>query len=152
MKTHNQNILIVDDEFNNFQLIKEILANYKINVLYASCGIEAYEQCLKNENIAIVFMDIKMKGINGFETAIQIKNIRKDLPIIFQTAYAKEFLKDELMNKIGNGFLEKPIRKEILLSEIKRHTNIELNNSSNQKKVKKSLLSAMLNQFIASLF
>ncbi|MBI5541010.1 MAG: response regulator [Bacteroidia bacterium] len=155
MKTHNKSILIVDDQFINFYLIKELLANYKINVIYASCGIEAYEQCLKNENIALVFMDIKMKGINGFETAIHIKNIRKNLPIVFQTSYAKEFLKDELMNKIGNGFLEKPIKKETLLNEIKKHTNIEFNNyvdnNINQKK-RKGFFHNILNQLAATFY
>lgn len=141
MKTDNPKILVVDDEYNNFYYIKELLSNFNINVLYASCGIEAFEQCIKNPNIVLILMDIKLKGINGFETALHIKSIRKDIPIIFQTAYAKDFAKDEFMTNIGNGFIEKPFKKDILYSEIEKHTKLNLNKNVNLKKNKTFKLS-----------
>jgi CheY-like chemotaxis protein len=126
MKNDKEKLLVVDDDFNNYIIIKELLSKYNIIVLYASCGIEAFEQCLNN-NLALILMDIRMKGINGFETALHIKSIRKNIPIVFQTAYAKDFAKDDLMKNIGNGFLEKPIKTDTLLQEVKKYININLN-------------------------
>ncbi len=133
MKNNNPKILVVEDDFNSFSLIKEILSSFNINVLYASCGIEAFEQCVKNNDILLILMDIKLKGINGFETALHIKSIRKEIPIIFQTTYAKDFAKDGLMAKIGNGYIEKPIKTDTLLQEVKKHIDINVNNISPKK-------------------
>lgn len=127
MKNEFPKILVVDDDYNSFFLIKELLSNYNIDVLYASSGIDAIDQCKKDSTISLIFMDIKMKGINGVETALHIKDFRKDTPIIFQTAYAKDFAKDIFMKSIGNGFLEKPIKKDVLINEVKKHMNININ-------------------------
>jgi CheY-like chemotaxis protein len=104
--------------------------------LYAGCGIEAFEQCVKNHDILLILMDIKLKGINGFETALHIKSIRKEIPIVFQTAYAKDFAKDDLMTKIGNGYIEKPIKTDTLLQEVKKYININAYNFSLKKEQK----------------
>ncbi len=139
MRKDYQKILVVDDDNYNYILIKEILNKYKIEFSYASCGSEAIEFCIKDKQIDLILMDIKMKGMNGFETALHIKGFRKDIPILFQTAFAKEFNKDELMKSIGNGYIEKPIKRDVLINEISKHivlvitNNTETNQDANQK-------------------
>ncbi len=129
---HNiHKILVVDDEITSYLLITEILSKYNVNVLYASCGSEALEQCVTHSDISLVFMDIKMRVMNGFEVARKISAFRKGLPIVFQTAFAKEFLKEEYMTELGCGYMEKPIKKNILLTEIQKHINISLKTTIN---------------------
>lgn len=126
MKKDNYNILVVDDDFISYLLIKEMLSEYKISLLYADCGSQAIKTCINNDDISLIFMDIKMKGMNGFETASFIKNFRKNVPIIFQTAYAESFSSDEFMLQIGNGYIEKPIKKVKLFNEINKYLDIDL--------------------------
>lgn len=126
MKNEIPKILVVDDEIYNFKLISEILHRFDVNVLHASCGSEAIEQCMKNSDISLIFMDIRMKGMNGFEVAEKILGFRKNVPIVFQTAYAKDFLKDEFMISMDCGYLEKPIKKDKLIIEVKKHINLSL--------------------------
>jgi CheY-like chemotaxis protein len=64
-------------------------------------------------------MDIKMPGIDGFETSLEIRKINNDIKIIAQTAYV---LKDDKGKKLENEFdayVTKPIDKTDLLKKIK---------------------------------
>jgi len=116
--------LVVDDETVNCKLIEEYLKSYNIEVLVAGSGLQAIEQCRRNPDISVILMDILMREMNGFQAAEIIQNLRKDIVIIFQTAYANEFLKDELMKNLACGYIEKPIRKEVLLNEVGKYINI----------------------------
>lgn len=126
MKKDNYNVLVVDDDFISYLLIKEMLSPYKLSLLYADCGSQAIKTCINNDDISLIFMDVKMKGMNGFETASFIKNFRKNVPIIFQTAYAEAFSSDEFMLQIGNGYIEKPIKKTKLMNEVNKYLSLEL--------------------------
>lgn len=116
----NKTILIAEDEKNNFTLIKKILEGVGANVIWAKDGEEAVHFCKTNNEIDLVFMDIRMPKLNGFEATAQIKQFKNKLPIIVQTAYAKEFEKDELMRTNFDGFLSKPFNKNELLEIIKK--------------------------------
>ena len=51
-------------------------------------GIEAVDMCSNNHDIHLVLMDIKLPFMNGYEATKRIKQVKPDLPIIAQTAYA----------------------------------------------------------------
>jgi len=126
MKKDNYTVLVVDDDFISYLLIKEMLSPFKIDLLYANCGSSAIKTCINNDDISLIFMDIKMKGMNGFETASFIKGFRKNVPIVFQTAYAEEFSHDAFMIQIGSGYIEKPIKKTTLMNEVNKYLNLEI--------------------------
>ncbi|MCX8058870.1 MAG: response regulator [Spirochaetes bacterium] len=71
----NIKILIVDDEVINRNILINSLKNLfkEIDVLEASSGIEAYN-CIKNEKIDIVFLDIIMPEMDGFQLIERLKN------------------------------------------------------------------------------
>ena len=77
-------ILIVEDKKSNLQFLKTLLLSLNLNlkIIIAKDGQEAIEICKKNKEISLVFMDIKMPGINGFEATREIKKLRKNLPVI----------------------------------------------------------------------
>lgn len=82
-------ILVVDDNDINILIAKRILSKWGLEVESAINGYEAIEKIMK-ENFDLIFMDIKMPGIDGFETTSIIRDIRgdyyKSLPIIALTA------------------------------------------------------------------
>jgi CheY-like chemotaxis protein len=147
MKSNTPKILVVDDEFYNYRLISEILCRFDVNLIHANCGSEAIEQCKKNSDISLIFMDIRMKGMNGFEVAEKIYGFRRNIPIVFQTAYAKDFLKDDLMISMDCGYLEKPIKKDMLINEVKKHINLSLKLNADTIPIKKESSFSLRNVF-----
>lgn len=108
------NVLIVED--NNINallaktLIKKIIPNSKIHV--ASNGIEAIENCYQN-NFDIIFMDIQMPVMNGYEATMEIRKIEnyKSIPIIALTAGTVIGEKEKCLEMGMNDYLSKPIIK-----------------------------------------
>ncbi|PKP20435.1 MAG: hypothetical protein CVU05_09065 [Bacteroidetes bacterium HGW-Bacteroidetes-21] len=149
MKTLIPKILVVDDEIYNFKLIHAILHNYQAEVIYAHSGFEAIEKCKENFDITLVIMDIKMKGMNGFEAAQKILEFRNNIPIIYQTAYAKDFLKDDLMISIGSGYLEKPIKKDMLISEIRKNIRLVIKEDKIQVSLERESNFSFKNMFFS---
>ncbi len=102
-------VLIVEDEINNYLLLKEMLSRYKVEVLHATNGKEAVETVKKGSFIDLVLMDIKMPVMDGYEATKLIKKHTPGLPVVAQTAHAypEEMKKAE---KSGcEGYLIKPI-------------------------------------------
>jgi len=81
-------ILIIEDEKSIRQLYQEELEEEGYRVILASDGIDGIYK-LRNENVDVVVLDIKMPNIDGRMAFRQIKEIRNDIPIIVNTAYDK---------------------------------------------------------------
>ncbi|OFY44391.1 MAG: hypothetical protein A2X18_01950 [Bacteroidetes bacterium GWF2_40_14] len=121
MNLSRKTILIADDELVNLILFKKLLSETNANILTAANGIIAIEQCNNNPEIDLVLMDIKMPEMDGQTAMKLIKEFRPDLPIIAQTAYALQNEKEMFLNNGFDGYISKPIKKEILLDTIKKH-------------------------------
>lgn len=125
--------LIVDDEEYNRLLFKKILNRWKIRFTESVSGVEALE-LLKEEKYDLLFMDMRMPGIDGFKTARFIRDEmdikESDMPIVIVSAAP---LSDEWQKyrKAGvNAFLQKPFTEEKLLTTILNvmgdHTRVTL--------------------------
>ncbi|MBA7589636.1 Aerobic respiration control sensor protein ArcB [subsurface metagenome] len=118
-------ILIAEDEEANYNLLETILGPTQAKIIRAKTGEDAVRQCYKGSKIDIVLMDIKMPDMNGFEATKEIKAIRKDLPIIAQTAYAMSTDKDQCLQIGCDDYISKPLRIDDLLKKIERFINGE---------------------------
>jgi CheY-like chemotaxis protein len=80
-------ILLVDDRSENLLALEAILSSLNQVLVRASSGEEALRALLKDE-YALILLDVQMPGMDGFETAAQIKarSRTRDIPIIFLTA------------------------------------------------------------------
>src|SRR6187431_3841394 len=81
-------ILLVDDKKENLLSLQVILADRGYEFVEASSGKEALRILLKNQDFAIILMDVQMPLMDGFETAelIRQSDKLKQVPIIFLTA------------------------------------------------------------------
>ena len=112
-------ILIVEDIEVNFIYLNELIKPFKAEVLWAKDGFQSIEISKQNTDIALIFMDIKLPGINGTEAMKEIRKFNKCVPIIAQTAFA---LNEQVIDFKKEGFtdhLAKPIKKEEFLKLIK---------------------------------
>ena len=118
-----KDILVVEDEPTNFYLLKNFLKPIKANIYWAKNGIEAVNMVIKNNiyNIGIVFMDIKMPEMDGFEAIKQIRKIDKELPVIAQSAYIEDLDYEQGVEKGFTDILHKPIKREIVLDFINKY-------------------------------
>jgi two-component system, cell cycle response regulator DivK len=114
----NKLILIAEDEDTNFFFLSEILNTTGAKVIHAHNGFEAINLCKANQNIDLVLMDIKMPDLNGYEATRKIKELRPELPVIAQTAFA---FSDDLQKTLESGcddYIAKPILKEYLIEKL----------------------------------
>jgi PAS domain S-box-containing protein len=108
--------LIVDDNKDVLIYLKRILHTTGIDIITAKSGFEAIELVKSTPDIDVVLLDMQMPVMNGIEATREIRNIRKDLPIIAQTAFIFEDDKDIILEAGCDACLIKPIRKEHLLT------------------------------------
>ncbi|KQC02486.1 LytTR family DNA-binding domain-containing protein [Pedobacter sp. Hv1] len=97
--------LIVDDEPHALEVIENYLQHFSDIELVAKCpdGIKAF-QILQQKSIDLVFLDIKMPGLNGTDL---IKSLKSPPKVIFTTAYSEYAVDGFELNAID--YLLKPI-------------------------------------------
>ncbi|HET9569880.1 MAG TPA: response regulator [Bacteroidales bacterium] len=117
-------VLIAEDEESNYMFLKVILNMIDCDFIHVTNGVEAVEACMKNEDITLVLMDIKMPLMNGLEATQRIHEFRPELPIIATTAYAQTGDEHRFLAAGCNGYLSKPISKDNLIQLIQKYTNI----------------------------
>jgi response regulator RpfG family c-di-GMP phosphodiesterase len=79
-------ILLVDDMEDNLVALEAVLGSLNEPLVRARSGEEAMKALLR-QKFAVVLLDVRMPGMDGFETASNIKRLdqTKDVPIIFLT-------------------------------------------------------------------
>jgi PAS domain S-box-containing protein len=106
-------ILIAEDELLNYKLLETLLKKTGAKVLWAKNGQEAVE-AVSSKKVDLIFMDIKMPKMNGYEATRAIKKIDNSIPIIAQTAFAFANEKKYILQSGCDMYLTKPIdHKEI---------------------------------------
>ncbi len=102
-------ILYVEDNPNNMLLIRRILQTEGHEMLEAVDGEEGWKVAIQ-EQPDLIFMDLLMPGIDGFELTRKIKD-RPELshiPIIILTAYGSPEMEQKAKEVGCDGFLYKP--------------------------------------------
>jgi PAS domain S-box-containing protein len=108
--------LLVDDNKDVLIYLNRILIDTGVSVITARSGFEAIELIKAIPDIDIVLLDMQMPEMNGIEATKEIRKIRKNIPIIAQTAFIFEDDKDIILEAGCDACLIKPIRKEHLLA------------------------------------
>lgn len=111
-------ILIAEDDNINFLLFQKILKLTNYTIIRAVNGQEAVAICSAIPNIDLVFMDIKMPVMNGYEALEKIKTIRPELIVIAQTAYSSAEDEAGIYNAGFYAYITKPIDREKLFKMI----------------------------------
>ena len=122
MKNNNKKILIVEDDSNFGNILKEYLSLNDYDVILAKNGIEGFEK-FKKEDFDLCILDVMMPYKDGFTLAKEIREINELVPIFFLSA---KHLKEDVLRgfKLGaDDYLTKPFDSEVLLAKIKAILN-----------------------------
>ncbi|MCX6325723.1 MAG: response regulator [Bacteroidia bacterium] len=108
--------LLVDDNKDVLIYLNRILLDTGVTIITARSGSEAIEIIKITPDIDVVLLDMQMPEMNGIQATKEIRKIRKNLPIIAQTAFIFEDDKDIILEAGCDACLIKPIRKDHLLT------------------------------------
>ncbi|MDH4226289.1 MAG: response regulator [Deltaproteobacteria bacterium] len=112
-------ILVVEDNFMNKVLVKEILTLNGYEIVEASTGAEAIKAA-KAEMPDLVLMDLHLPEVDGF-TATRI--IKQDahlsaIPVVALTASAMKGDREKIVTEGFDGYVQKPIDIKKLIEEL----------------------------------
>lgn len=114
-------ILVVDDEEYNRLLFSKILGRWNVDYMLAENGMTALE-ILKTEKFDLVFMDMRMPGIDGLKTTRFIREemhiSEHEMPVIFISAAPGKEEQEKYRQAGISAFLPKPFSEKMLLSAI----------------------------------
>jgi signal transduction histidine kinase len=114
------NILLVDDKLEGLRLLTVVLEDPGYNLVPATSGEAALRELLKQE-FAVILLDVRMPGMDGFETAQLIRQHprTRDIPIIFVTGESSE------VEHVSRGYalsavdyIVKPFDHEVLRTKV----------------------------------
>jgi CheY-like chemotaxis protein len=108
------NILIAEDDKTSFDILerilfKVVLKNIDFDIIWAENGQKAVEFVKTKPDIDLILMDMRMPVMSGFEATKIIKQIRPELPIIAQTAYAFNEEKEKIYSAGCDDYITKPV-------------------------------------------
>lgn len=111
-------ILIVEDDLSSRLYLNKILEKTGAVLFNASDGKEALGIALSDADVDIILMDIQLPVMDGYTCAKKIREVRKEIKIIAQTAYT---MSGDIENIISSGFddyLIKPIYSITLIEKL----------------------------------
>lgn len=115
-------ILVVDDNSINRDLLQARLQKMGLEPTLCSSGKEAIQKC-EDHDFDLVFMDIQMPDLDGYETTIRIKNKLKNKvpPIVALTANAFEDDRQKAYNTGMVAHISKPIKVKDLIEVLEKY-------------------------------
>ncbi len=122
-----KNILVVEDNTDIHNLIKEVLLKEKYKVFDAYSGTEGLS-IIEKENIDLILLDLMLPGLSGEEVIKKTKNI----PIIVISAKISKEDKVNVLLSGANDYITKPFSTEELLARVK--VQLRLNEGKTQSK------------------
>ena len=101
------NLLVIDDEEVVRLLFKDALEELGHTVITAETASKGLE-LVKQQDFALVFLDLKMPGIDGAELFHQIKTTKPKLPVIIMTGYPNSDIMARALAYSPFGVINKP--------------------------------------------
>ena len=105
-------ILIVDDEADMREGLRDVLEESGYNVRLACNGHEALAYLAEDDFVHVITLDMKMPGLSGLEVLQAIKEMGRDIAVIIMTGYGSLEVAVDAMKRGAHDYLIKPIDME----------------------------------------
>jgi hypothetical protein len=116
-------VIVAENDETSTMLFKTIFEGTFHKATFTTNGKETVNKCRENPDTDIIFMDIKMPVMNGYEATRKIREFNSNVIIIAQTAYGLLGDKEKAINAGCNDYISKPIKKEVLFEKIRNCLN-----------------------------
>lgn len=121
----SKRILIVDDDEENHEIFKEIMADEPIYEVISASGGRGALEILKKESVDLIVLDIKMPDMNGIETLEYIREKYKT-PVVFMTSDRSLTLSADFASYGCNDYITKPFLALVVKEVVHNMTEITL--------------------------
>ena len=116
---HGIRVLIVDDNETSRAILQDELSTFSFEINSVNSGEMALTELEGTvKPYELVFLDWKMPGINGIETAIRIKKLSEKIKIIMMTAFSREDVLKKADKSSLDDFITKPTTQSTLFDTI----------------------------------
>jgi len=115
----SRHILLVNDEETILKLEKKMLENIGYRVTFRTSSMETLEAFRAQPyEFDLVVTDMTMFNMTGEKLALELKNIKQEIPVILCTGFSEK-MSEEKAKALGiDGFLIKPVTKKDLSQKI----------------------------------
>lgn len=121
MSDINYWIVVVDDDVANLMMAGNVMSKHGMRVTALKSGKALLEYIETKEVPDLCLLDIKMPGMNGFETLTALRSSKKgrDLPVVFLTADESQEAETTGLSLGAMDFIKKPFVPEVLVLRAK---------------------------------
>ena len=119
-------VLVIDDEDNIRELLANILSRSNHKVTAASNGMSGIKEFEKG-SFDIVFTDLGMPEMSGWEVAEKVKAINPDTMVVLITGWGVELNGSELEGKNVDTVIAKPFRIKQIIETVAKALETRLN-------------------------
>jgi DNA-binding NtrC family response regulator len=141
-------VLVIDDEVNFTEEIEEFLQNQGY-ISYTANNVNKGRQILKNQDIDLLILDVRLKGISGLDVLQEVKLNYPKLEVIIVSAHGDM---ETVITALRNGaidYLKKPFRHTDIQIAIQRTRKfLDLQRVIKTMEAKNSLISKNLQEKI----
>lgn len=114
-------VLIAEDEDSNFKLLEIMLRKTNVKVVRAYNGKQACDYVTGGRPVDLILMDVKMPVMDGYEATARIKDMKPELPVVVQTAFALAGDRQTSIDAGCDDYLSKPIKATELYGILKKY-------------------------------
>ncbi len=113
-------VLVVEDNMDNMELITVILERNGFKAITAKTGQQGIEIVMESQ-LDFIILDIQLPDMDGLSVIRKIRalKVNGDIPVIAMTSYAMSGDRQNVISAGFNGYIEKPIDPETVISQIR---------------------------------
>ena len=114
-------ILVVEDDYLNMKLFRDLIEAHGYRTIPARTGKEALD-AVSAHDIDLILLDIELPDISGIEVTRRIKkdSATKSIPIVAVTAFATAKDSERIRSAGCDEYLTKPVSVDRLISAVQR--------------------------------
>ena len=114
-----EKILVVDDEIEILDLIKDCLLDEQFQVMTAENAKDAMD-IINTESPELIILDVMLPDIDGIELCLEIRKVTNS-PVLFLSCKSQEIDKVMALSVGGDDYITKPFLPNELIARIKAH-------------------------------
>ncbi len=110
-------VFIVDDDIDFAESMTEVIKKRRHHVEMAHSGEDAVQR-FEAEDVDITFMDVRLPGMDGVESFLEIRKMKPDAKVMMMTGYSVEHLLRQAVDNGALGVLHKPLDFDDVLAAL----------------------------------
>ncbi len=117
----DKHILIVEDDESSSVLLREMLKKTGASLSFSETGEEAVDHIRRHPETNLVLMDIHLPDKDGITASREIRDLRKEIVVIAQSAYILSPDQQRASLSKFDDFITKPLNQYLLLAKIDKY-------------------------------